>query len=329
VRRILATAFVPFAVLVASCGGGGEQADVPDTVVAFTTTTVAADTAADAALDDDADPAEPGGAAVDGQGARSAVAATLRQTSEQASAAGTGKVDLVMEMSVPGLGPVSFTATGAYDDPAGKMAMSMDFSSMFADLAEATGEAVPPGFDDPMRIVVDGDAFYMLVPQLSAETRGRWLSASIDELSGGTAELAMGTPTDPGAMLDALRGVSGDVEEVGREQVRGVDTTRYATTVDLRRALDDASPAERERLRAQLDVFGSDEMPVEVWVDDDGLARRLDMHLDGLLPAQSDGSAVMTMEFYDYGEPVDISTPPAGETVPLDEIPGLAEELLG
>jgi hypothetical protein len=309
VRRILAAALVPLTAL-AACGGGSETAEVSDTVVPLTSTTTTSAS----------DPGAPSDDGIEAQAGPPAVAAVLRSAPEAAAEAGTGRVDFSMEMEMPEIGTVTFGGAGAFDEAAGAMTMTVDMGAMLRQVAEATGEQLPPGLDDPMQVVIVGDVFYLSMPQLD-QSDGRWITGSLDELTG--TDLGMGSTSDPAAMLDSLGGVSDDVQEVGREQVRGVETTRYRASVDVMRALEELPPADRDRLAAQIGMFGDVPIPVEVWIDDDGLVRRFDMVYDDLLTAAAGESvsASMSMEFYAYGEPVEISPPPPGETVPIDEAP--------
>ena len=50
---------------------------------------------------------------------------------------------------------------------------------------------------------------------------------------------------DPSAFLDFLHGAGGEVTDLGREQIRGVDTTHLHASVKLRDALE-----QRDRRRA-------------------------------------------------------------------------------
>jgi hypothetical protein len=77
-------------------------------------------------------------------------------------------------------------------------------------------------------------------------------------------------------------------------------------------------------VEAQLDQLGDAEMPVDVWVDADGLPRRLQIDLGGMVAAMGldGGSAVMTIEFFDYGVPVDIEVPSPDEVTPITEVLG-------
>jgi hypothetical protein len=128
-------------------------------------------------------------------------------------------------------------------------------------------------------------------------------------------------------MLDYLRG-AGEVTDEGDEEVDGVATTKYTATIDLEEVMAEVPAAQRERVQAQIDQLGTDlpELPVTAWVDDDGLPRRMELALD--LPQL--GAMTMTVSWSDYGEPVSIEVPDAGEVTPAaDVLGGFASSFLG
>ena len=104
----------------------------------------------------------------------------------------------------------------------------------------------------PLQIVVDGTTIYLRAPMLGGllGTTG-WLSAR-DDLAATARRRWASVPRtdDPSQILESLRGVAGDLEVVGTEEVRGVATTRYTATVDLARALDRAALGPGPRARA-------------------------------------------------------------------------------
>lgn len=56
-------------------------------------------------------------------------------------------------------------------------------------------------------------------------------------------------------------------------------------------------------------------IPIEVWIDDDGLVRRYDMAM------QMQGTTTtMTFEVLEYGVDVDVIAPPADVTVPFEQL---------
>jgi hypothetical protein len=148
--------------------------------------------------------------------------------------------------------------------------------------------------------------------------RDGWVSMSPDELSTSSPGAGLGS-YDPSKLLESLRGVAGEPEVVGTEEIDGVQTTHYRATMDLADAVAKAPESERARLQAQLDQLDGAEVPVDVWIDGDGLPRRMRMDMGGLASSMgsTDGGAVMTMDFYDYGVPVDIQVPSPDDVTPL------------
>jgi hypothetical protein len=174
---------------------------------------------------------------------------------------------------------------------------------------------------------VDGTTAYLRIPMLQSLTGDDgWLEATPEDL-GAAGSLGVGGGTnDPSQLLETLRGISCDIEDKGTDEVRGVATTRYAVTVDLAKALEQAPAEQREMLEAQLKGLDTSlaDVPVDVWIDGDGLARRLVMDLDAVAaPAMgAGGSATMTIEFFDYGEPVTIEIPSPEDTRPFSQVLG-------
>ena len=136
------------------------------------------------------------------------------------------------------------------------------------------------------------------------------------------AALQQMNSSDPSQVLAYLSGVSTGVRTLGREEIDGVATTGYALRVDLRKAARHAPRSVRgrvaESLRTLIAQIGSPHIPTEVWIDDDGLVRRqhmtMEMDIDGT-PIAMD----MTMDVTEYGVEVDVTPPPAADTVDITE----------
>jgi hypothetical protein len=229
----------------------------------------------------------------------------LRGASDAVTDIGTFAFELTTRVEPP---EHSFgvSASGAADARDGRVSMDLDLGSLLGQLA-----------DEPLRFIVDGSTIYLRMPMLDQLTgTAGWLSASPDDLGQGTGLLDLGPGGyDPSALLDALRGVAEDVREVGHEEVRGVPTAKYAATVSLAAAVQKTPAGRRERLRTQLEQIAADaRMPVEVWVDRDGLPRRVTM---------SFGEAVTTtIELFDYGRPLVLDLPSADQTTPIGKVLG-------
>ncbi|MGE3621131.1 MAG: hypothetical protein AB7L84_11785 [Acidimicrobiia bacterium] len=243
----------------------------------------------------------------------------LRAAPDLAQQAGTSRFEMVMHVEAPGEGAFSLTMEGGIDTDRQLAHMVIDMG----DLAEAAGEEAADFFGDgSMEMIFTADSVYL---------RGgffgdRWLAGSSEDL--GEEDLAdvFGTSSGPPVegYLELLRGVGADPVEVGREEVRGVATTRYSASFTFGEALAAASPEERAQLEEQLDLdeFPLDaEIPVEVWIDDDGLPRRMTLALDEAMEGLTEEgiTASFTFELFDYGEPLDIVVPDDDDVAPLGE----------
>jgi hypothetical protein len=251
--------------------------------------------------------------------------AALRAAPDAAAEAGSGRFEMAISFAGPD-GSFDIVATGGYSGD--QMTMEMDLGSAIAGLADASDESVPAGLDEPMQIVIDGTTAYLRIPMIQELTGSSgWLTATPEDLgaAGGSFGIGSGT-SDPAQMLEALRGVAGDIEEKGPDTIRGVPTTRFGATIDLAKALAEAPPDQRKMLETQLKGIDASlaRVPVDVWVDGDNLARRMVLDL-GDVAAQAMGAgatATMTIDFFDYGEPVEVVVPDPSETTPFSEVFG-------
>jgi hypothetical protein len=178
-----------------------------------------------------------------------AAVSALRAAPEAVADAGTARVEVVMEMAMMGES-FDITASGVVDAAAEQMQMEMDMGALFDQLGESTGEAVPPGLTGTMEMVADGSTFYMRAPMFSMLGVDGWISMTPEDL-GTTAEaLGLGAGAyDFTQMLESLRGVDGEPEVVGQEEVRGVETTHYRASIDLARALAEVPADQRDEVR--------------------------------------------------------------------------------
>lgn len=245
--------------------------------------------------------------------------ATHRQASDvqvlqaaygKAAAAKTAKMALVETIRSSGQ-DLTIHASGAMDLTGKRATMTMQ---------------LPQVGSVEVRMV--GHVMYMRLPAaMQTMAHGKqWMSIDLDALlkqqTGATLSQLQGlSGQDPAQFMTLLQGVSNDVRKVGTEDVRGVSTTHYKVTLDLDKALARISdPATRDSVRQMYDKLGLRTIPADVWVDGDGLPRRVAMTMSGLAKGQTGGSGAamdMTMDFYDYGTSVDVSAPPADQTTDL------------
>jgi hypothetical protein len=262
----------------------------------------------------------PGGG---GATAEATVISAARETSDRA----TGRFEMTVEATglagvTEGADTVALTTTGAYDADQGLFQASLDTSALLAALpgSEALGE-VGPTID----AVIAGNDVYLDVSPLASVLGAEWVKVPLPELAG---EEGVASAIDPSSVLDALEGAGADMAEVGQEDVRGVPTTHYAGSIDLQEAYDSIPAEDRASLEstfgAVLDSVDLPDMPAEVWVDDEGLVRRVVVSVDasefGVPGLEQVGGVQVTAEFFDIGEDVSIEVPPADQVLALDEL---------
>lgn len=176
--------------------------------------------------------------------------------------------------------------------------------------------------------LVDG-VMYMKFPGLEAETGGKqWLKLDLAALMKGEGlDLAQLQAQDPTQTLAYLESVSGDVRRLGADRVRGVETTRYSASIDLQKALDSITKGEGSAAEELLEEAGLKTLPTEVWIDGEGLLRKmaLVMDLSKIPDAGGAGTATIEMEVYDYGVPVKVSVPPSSQVIDFAQMLGELE----
>ena len=149
---------------------------------------------------------------------------------------------------------------------------------------------------------------------------------------------------DPRGWLDQLQAVS-DLEDVGTEDVRGVPTRHLSGVLRLGDAAamdpdgdgDSVSP-----FGGDLEVLAEVTLPIDVYVDDEGLIRRVRQRIEyaALAPAlaeagggvdvgELEGAAMETqIDYFDFGAEVDVAAPE--DAVDLEELfGGIFGEMLG
>jgi hypothetical protein len=258
----------------------------------------------------------------------------LAQAATTTSEATTGRFTFGMDMTAPdGYETVTFSGYGAFNTAAERSEMTLDMSALASFFgAFGTGSTDAGDLTKPelwkIDAVLDGLVMYMRFPLLSrlpdAPFKGKqWVKLDLRRAAGSAGfdldQLKEFTSNDPRDMLRMLRAVGGELQAIGEEELHGVDTTHYSTTVDLLRYKELFPPSQREKLGFMLDELvkqsGLREIPVEVWVDAGSLVHKMTMTMAATQPGTGQSfEASMRFELYDYGEPVDIEVP-AGSAV--------------
>ncbi len=265
----------------------------------------------------------------------------LSRSATSSAVATSGRFAFDMTMSFPGADePFAFSGEGAFDAKRERAWFSVDMSSfatmlggLFAGMA-GSNAAGAPDFDDPtawkIEAVQDGTVSYVHFPAMQNQLPSgkSWMRTDSRNAAGQGLDFTQFDQfanNDPRELLDFLRGVSGEIETVGTEQLRGVETTHYRATIDSDEYAKLAAPGEQQELGSLVEQMagqtGLGEIPVDVWLDGSGLIRKLTMVFSATQPGTSEQSDVsMTFELYDYGDRVDIDLPPESEVVDASAI---------
>lgn len=253
------------------------------------------------------------------------------QVAQKSAAADTARFALTVDLTVPGAGEeLSFSAEGGFDTPAGRAQLTVDLSSLaelFKSLGPGLGDLFGGDPGDPadwtLEVIQDGETAYIRFPLIAKELPAgkTWIKGDAKDLAGADAgqlsQFGSFAGTDPRDIFSFLKGVSGSIETVGSEEVRGVETTRYRATLDAKK-LEQLIPAGQRQtlggLGANAAQAGLNELPLEIWVDSEQRARKLSVDIDEKDPASGDQvKASLVVELYDYGKPLDLELPPADQ----------------
>ncbi len=297
-----------------------------------------------------------------------ATGAALAEAATRTSDAGTGRVEVTMRLTAGlsdvGPGAVELTGSGAFDTQAQRSSMALALDGVLGMLGNG-GDAGADAEGGAVETVTDGDVVYVRAPAMGVLVDGgdRWIRLDPDELAAEADargidpsmvedldQLASPMPVlDPAALLDWLTAAGAEVTVVGAERVNGVDTTHQRATLelgDLAERLDPEARSELERSMAHLggsaDALLDTPLPVDVYVDDGGLVRRVVLTLaygseatagapgssgsggagigGGIDDLFGDLSMTVTVDYLDLGEPVDIAVPDRADTVGVGDL---------
>lgn len=161
-----------------------------------------------------------------------------------------------------------------------------------------------------MEAVIDGTIMYLQLGKLGSLPGGaEWMS--LDFSSFGLEKDSL-LPSNGDAMgeLELLEAVTGGVQKLGTEDVRGVPTTRYRGTVSV------AEQAKRLREEGAEEGFTSyaeengTPLQLEAWIDTNGLVRRMKyVKTDPAKGGKGPTTMDMRVDFLKFGEVPEIEVP--------------------
>jgi len=255
----------------------------------------------------------------------------VAKAAETTSRVDTMHMSMKMRMTVPGMAPVTMTADGAFDNTAERGSMTLDMSDFARQIPAGQALADPKlwrgeeVFDFSKSLVL-----YMHFPFMSKALPGSkpWIRIDMEQLGKRVGldfgALMQSSQSNPTQQLDYLRSVSGDLKELGKETVGGVETTHYRGMVDLGEYVKLVPEDQRARVRKTIQQLetsmgGRSSYPVDVWVDSSDRVRRMafDMKVD---TPQGTATTSMQMDFSDFGAPVHVDLPAKSQTMDFDQL---------
>ena len=244
----------------------------------------------------------------------------LERAPEALDDVGTSRFEMQVDAAGDGVDS-SFAATGEQDLSAGTMRMVTELG-----LEETRTET----------LVLD-ETIYLRSPlfELFTGDADRWVTvdlADAGETAGLDVDALVEDHTGPAALIQQLRGAAGDIEELGDAEVRGVATRHLRVVVHTDRAIEQAPPEARDQLRSFAEASGlPDAYPLEVWIDDDALVRRVRTVVEVQDETAGPVTQQTTLELFDFGLPVDLDPPADDEVVEmrtvLEDLAALEEGL--
>jgi hypothetical protein len=241
----------------------------------------------------------------------------VAQAAERTGHLPGGKVAMEISYTAPGLTtPIVGSGSGTFDTKSGRSQMEMSMP-------------IPGRGKMTISAVGDTKTAYVRSPQFAGQLPPGKTWIGMQPMLGHDPETAFGTNNSAKGTLEMLSAVGGSVERVDRQTVRGHLTTRYKATIDFHRLGEVMAQGGEPELAREYEQLASQipaPIPVEVWIDQQGIARRMTMHEE--LPAGDSGVVVamdIRMELFDFGPQAKIDLPPKSEV--LDITPMLRAEL--
>lgn len=175
--------------------------------------------------------------------------------------------------------------------------------------------SVPPAGELSMRLV--NDVFYLkLPPELTLDKP--WVRIDPngnDQISKvlGAVLRQLKQSSDPSQSLKQFEGAA-VITGKAPEQLNGKATTRYSVTVDMKKVAATQNDPDLKQMMDKVLQAGVSTFPVEVWVDQEYLPVRTTTDVPFKNPNTQQADRVkISIDYSDWGKPVEISAPPADE----------------
>ncbi|MCA1655750.1 MAG: hypothetical protein LC635_04780 [Pseudonocardiaceae bacterium] len=190
--------------------------------------------------------------------------------------------------------------------------------SAFA-LAVTLGACSDDGGSDAKDVLLDA-VLYVKMPQ-EIEPGKSWVR--VDANSDNPTAKALGSVidqmsgnADPRAALEEFE-KSGEITDTKEETLDGQQTTHYTITVDVQKLADNQTDATMKSALDEAIKAGLKDFPVDMWVNEDDLPVRFTLNMPMPDGAGSSIAVKTQIDYSKWGEPVDITAPPADQVAEL------------
>ncbi|MFI7675319.1 hypothetical protein [Actinophytocola sp. NPDC049390] len=207
---------------------------------------------------------------------------------------------------------MKITADAAGQELSGEGDMKMGA----AEVAMSMDMTTPQG---SISMVLVDNVFYIKMPTGQELEPGKpWLKIDPNDDNpmakalGGMTE-QMSKNADPRATLEQFE-KAGEITDSKEEELNGEQTMHYTVTVDVEKLAESQEDPSMKSAMDQAIKAGLKDFPMDVWINSDDLPVRVKLDMPTPNPATGKTESVkMQIDYTDWGKPVDVTAPPAGE----------------
>jgi hypothetical protein len=178
------------------------------------------------------------------------------------------------------------------------------------------------------------NVFYMKMPEQLAQSMGGqspnkpWMKMSAGDNPAMAQAFEQAEQSDPRKTLELIE-QAGAITKSERTQLGGQDVTHYWAELDFAKMADQAPGGVPAEMADQLKGVDT-RIPVELWLNSDQLPVKMTMDMSAVMqavaqqaggaPAGQDMGGKISMEYTDWGAPVNVQAPPADQVADFSEM---------
>jgi hypothetical protein len=230
---------------------------------------------------------------------------------------------LTLLQEQPRLGPsIQLNLEGDFNNVTERSSLVLDLSSLARSLGDTGASSQLFTGQEVSDSSAASSTFYLNVPfySQSIPAAKAWLKFNFATLGHdqgvGLLEIAELNSTDPRGQLDVLENASAKFVNLGQDDINGTFATHYQGQIDLQEVLGKLNGPAKLEIESLLRDSNGTTVPYDVWIGDDGYVRRVAMQIPGSTGSQNVSLGLIS-DFSNYGTPVYVDLPPAGQVTDL------------